>query len=163
MARAPDEVRTIHASCVALDGRGVLLLGPSGSGKSDLALRLIDSGFMLVADDRVRVEAGTASAPVALAGLIESRGLGIFRLDRHLDGATITLCVRLSREPPARLPRPERHEETGAPLIVLDPWAPSAVARIRLALSTLSGRHEMIAGALEIASPGGGIADRQGG
>src|SRR6516162_9304950 len=70
----------IHASCAARDGAGVLLLGPPGSGKSDLALRLLDCGFMLVADDRVEVEGGVARPPPALAGLLEVRGLGILRL-----------------------------------------------------------------------------------
>jgi serine kinase of HPr protein (carbohydrate metabolism regulator) len=73
--------KTVHATAVALDGRGVLLLGPSGAGKSDLALRLIDRGWRLVADDRVVVTAsdGVALArpPVRLDGLIEVRQVGI--------------------------------------------------------------------------------------
>ena len=75
---------THSGTCVAVDGRGVLLRGPSGAGKSDLALRLIDRGAELVADDRVALvsSAGvlTASAPPALRGLMEVRGLGVFRL-----------------------------------------------------------------------------------
>ena len=58
----------IHASCAAREGHGVLLLGPSGSGKSDLLLRLLDRGFALVADDRVDLQSGMASAPATLAG-----------------------------------------------------------------------------------------------
>ena len=70
----------IHASCVAREEAGVLLLGPPGSGKSDLALRLLEHGFMLVADDRVEIEGGIARPPPHLAGLLEVRGLGIVRL-----------------------------------------------------------------------------------
>ena len=65
----------IHGSCAARDGAAVLLLGPSGSGKSDLALRLLDRGFLLVADDQVLIEDGVARAPPPLAGLLELRGL----------------------------------------------------------------------------------------
>ena len=80
----------IHASSTAIDGNAVLLCGPSGNGKSDLALRLIDGGAALVADDRVLLEAVTsecgdhrlmASAPAALFDLLEVRGLGIVRCD----------------------------------------------------------------------------------
>lgn len=70
----------VHASCVAIGGRGVLLVGPSGSGKSDLALRLIDGGAELVADDRVALRLAdgrpVADAPPALAGLLEIREIG---------------------------------------------------------------------------------------
>ena len=70
----------VHATCVAIGDRAVLLCGPSGSGKSDLALRLIDGGAQLVADDQVvlRAEGGriVARAPEALAGRMEVRGIG---------------------------------------------------------------------------------------
>ncbi|WP_040850329.1 HPr kinase/phosphorylase, partial [Nitrospirillum viridazoti] len=73
----------VHATCVSVGGAGVLLRGASGSGKSDLALRLVDAGALLVADDQVALAADptatllTATAPERLAGLIEVRGLGI--------------------------------------------------------------------------------------
>src|SRR5260221_4447713 len=71
----------IHASCIETAGIGVLLRGPSGSGKSDLALRLIDAGARLVADDRtdLTVDGGrlVASAPATIAGKLEIRGIGI--------------------------------------------------------------------------------------
>ena len=71
----------LHASCVAVDGLGVLIRGPSGAGKSDLALRLIDEGAELVADDYCEVEAigGVlqAKAPALIAGRMEGRGHGL--------------------------------------------------------------------------------------
>ena len=72
---------TLHASTVAIDGRAVLIPGPSGSGKSDLALRLLDRGFTLVSDDQTIVrrdgERLIASAPPTIAGKLEIRGVGI--------------------------------------------------------------------------------------
>ncbi|MEM7319013.1 MAG: serine kinase [Pseudomonadota bacterium] len=78
----PDQDEAlVHASCVALDTKALLILGGSGAGKSSLALSLMSLGAQLVADDRVslRMERGsvTASSPKTIAGLIEARGLGI--------------------------------------------------------------------------------------
>ncbi len=137
----------IHGSCAARDGAGVLLLGPPGSGKSDLTLRLLDRGFVLVADDRVEIEAGMARAPMALAGLLEVRGLGLMRLP-FLAEARLHLAVDLAALPP-RLPVPARHPALDLPLIGLDPAAASAAARVALALDCVLGRVGQIAGALE--------------
>lgn len=88
----------IHATCVSVDGRGVILRGPSGSGKSDLALRLIDQGGTLIADDRVdlRLHDGdvVASSPQNIAGQLEVRGIGIIRLTYQED-ARLSLVVDL--------------------------------------------------------------------
>src|SRR6478752_5882906 len=77
---------TLHASTVAKDGRAVLITGPSGSGKSDLALRLLDRGFTLVSDDQTILKKdGTrliASTPMTIAGKLEVRGLGIIDMER---------------------------------------------------------------------------------
>ena len=128
----------IHASCVARDGRGVLLLGPAGAGKSDLALRLLDRGFSLVADDRVHVVNCIASPPEALAGLLEVRGLGLLRLP--FDASTrLALAVELTTAMD-RLPEPARHPDFDLPLIRLDPRAPSAAQRVALALDVVLGR-----------------------
>ncbi len=75
---------SLYATCVSIEGQGVLLTGPSGAGKSDLALRLIDAGAVLVGDDQVFVHARRdrlwARGSEALQGLIEARGVGILRV-----------------------------------------------------------------------------------
>jgi HPr kinase/phosphorylase len=146
----------LHASCAARDAHGVLLLGPSGSGKSDLLLRLLDRGFALVADDRVDVEAGTAKAPDALAGLIEIRGLGILRLP-YVPEARVALAVALGPkgqdrgqdggQDGERLPDPRRDPYLGVPSIRLDPWPASAPLRVSLALDCALGLVSQVAGA----------------
>ena len=139
----------LHASCAAQPGSdgydAVLLTGPSGAGKSDLLLRLIDRGFRLVADDQVIVEGGQACAPAALAGLLEVRGLGIFRLP-FLASATPRLVVRLGIAA-SRLPLPERDKQLDLPVVTIDPHHPSAPERIALALEAACGRVAQMAGA----------------
>ncbi len=102
-----DVPLTLHASCVAVGGRGLLILGPSGSGKSSLALRLIALGAVLVADDRVDlVRSGDrliARCPPPLSGLIEARGLGILR-SPFVAESPVHLVVDLATTQPARLP-----------------------------------------------------------
>jgi serine kinase of HPr protein (carbohydrate metabolism regulator) len=130
----------LHASCVQLGGVGVVLLGPSGVGKSDLALRLIDAGAQLVADDQLRVETGPCGLlgrPADnLAGLIEVRGLGIVRLP-CCRLSPLGLVVELDvAGPPPRLPGPCTYTLLGIALrrLRLDPRQASAVAKIRLGL-----------------------------
>ncbi|MGD9884309.1 HPr kinase/phosphorylase [Reyranella sp.] len=139
---------TAHATCVALrhgrTWRAVLLRGPSGAGKSDLALRLIEVGARLVADDRTTLKrtggAIMASVPAAIAGLIEVRGLGIRRLARSqlLARAPVVLLVDLVA-PAAieRLPEPAHEALLGVdlPLLKLAPFEASACAKLRLAVA----------------------------
>jgi len=139
----------IHASCVAIGGKGILLLGDSGAGKSDLALRLIDGGAKLVADDRcdlfVRAGKLRAAAPASIAGLLEMRGIGIVALP-HAASAPLAMAVRLSQKSrQIRLPQPAFYQPAAAlktshrvPLIVVKADAPSAPARIRMALMAFS-------------------------
>jgi HPr kinase/phosphorylase len=139
----------VHASCVAIASRGVLLLGPSGSGKSELALRLIDDGARLVADDRTLlfVAKGVlhAKAPASIKGLLEIRGVGIIELPVRTN-VRIALVVRLGREV-ARLPRPHIYHPprplkpiTAPPEIMLDAHFASTPAKIRAALRAFSNR-----------------------
>ena len=108
MSRARPSSETVHASAVAIDGRAVLIGGPSGIGKSDLALRLIDRGAVLISDDYcdVRRTEGQvrASAPATILGKIEMRGLGIVEM-ATAQHVPIALFVDLDRAP-ERLPEP---------------------------------------------------------
>ena len=144
--------RLVHATCVAVGGVGLLLRGPSGSGKSDLALRLIDAGAILVADDQtllqVRRDRLVARPPDALAGKLEVRGLGILELAYGTE-AELGLVVDLRPgEAPERLPAPLQAEILGVslPRLQLDPFGPSAAAKLRLAAHSL--------GALQQPGPG---------
>lgn len=135
----------VHASCVAINGKAILLFGPSGSGKSDLALRLIDAGATLVSDDYVEVVArqgkAVATAPERIAGLIEARGVGLLSC-AHTRSCPIGLAVDLDPEREiVRLPENARTELAGisVPLIVLRAFEASAVAKVRLLLDNLAG------------------------
>ncbi|MGL4527853.1 MAG: HPr kinase/phosphorylase [Aestuariivirga sp.] len=142
----------LHGTCLSVDGEGVLLLGPPGAGKSDLALRLVDQpglgidGFLrvarLVADDQVVITRRggdlQASAPATLKGKLEIRGLGIAALPVEED-VTLRLAVRLERSADIeRLPDLAGTRldilGLGLPLVQIDPFAASAPARVRAAL-----------------------------
>ncbi len=132
----------VHASCVAIRELGVLIRGPSGCGKSDLALRLIDDGADLVADDQVVLsgEAGCllASAPDVLRGKIEIRGVGIFDMS-YKQSASIQLVIDLvPRDDVPRLPEPACCDLAGQslPLHRLHAFDASCPAKVRF----LAGR-----------------------
>ena len=142
----------LHAGLIALwapgergGWRGVLVEGPSGAGKSDLALRAVDDGFRLVADDRVLVwESGGrlfGRAPDSLFGLIEARGVGVVR-ERAIPLAPIVLVVRCGE--PERIPDPEVASYAGVdvPRLAIQPLDASAPAKLRRALSHLGAEPE---------------------
>jgi HPr kinase/phosphorylase len=108
MMKDSPAVLIVHGSAVALAGRGILILGSSGSGKSALALALVAQGAGLVADDSVAIarrgQALVATAPQATAGLLEVRGIGILRLPT-VPEAVLTLAVDLDQPPSARMPQ----------------------------------------------------------
>jgi len=133
---------TVHASTVATGGRAVLLGGPSGSGKSDLALRLIDRGFTLVSDDQtiVRREGDRliAKAPPTIAGKLEVRGLGIVEMETVTD-VPIALFVELTSDI-ERLPDENRERSilgVELPLISIDARTASAPSKVALALDRM--------------------------
>ncbi|NUS99440.1 MAG: aldolase [Sphingomonas sp.] len=133
---------TIHASTVASEGRAVLISGPSGSGKSDLALRLLDRGFTLVSDDQTIVRRDgdrlVASAPPNIKGKLEIRGIGIVEMD-SVENMPIALFVELTSEI-MRLPDDRRERPVlgvNLPLVSVDALTASAPSKVALALDRL--------------------------
>jgi serine kinase of HPr protein (carbohydrate metabolism regulator) len=130
----------LHATAVAIDGHAVLLRGASGSGKSDLALRLIDAGARLVADDQSELWRRGAEiivrAPATIAGLIEVRGIGIMRLDALAEAPVAMIADLVASEEIERLPARRSERVLGLPLprIAVTPFDASAAAKLRLAL-----------------------------
>lgn len=124
--------------------RGALIEGPSGTGKSDLAIRMIATGFRLVADDRVVVWTSGGrlygKAPEALSGMIEARGIGIVP-QTPLDFCEVVLLVECRREPGAveRMPDPAAADVFGVavPRIELWPFEAAGPAKLRRALEHL--------------------------
>jgi serine kinase of HPr protein (carbohydrate metabolism regulator) len=134
----------VHGTTVDVAGAGVLLRGKPGSGKSDLALRLIDGGARLVADDRtlIRREGDLliASAPPTIAGRLEVRGIGIVTMP-SVETAVLRLVVDLvAPSAVERLPEPACATLLGLdlPLISLAPFEASAAAKLRVAAETIA-------------------------
>ncbi|MEZ5655967.1 MAG: HPr kinase/phosphatase C-terminal domain-containing protein [Sphingobium sp.] len=141
-----DYAGTVHATCVKIGDEGVLLMGESGSGKSDLALRLIDRGARLVSDDYTHVEAMNgkvaASPPATIAGLMEVRGIGIVTMDyvSHVDVALIARLNEPEDAPPERFPLERTTERLcgmDVPVLALAGFESSSPIRIELALKSL--------------------------
>jgi serine kinase of HPr protein (carbohydrate metabolism regulator) len=134
----------VHGTAIALGSEGILLRGPSGAGKSDFALRLIDQGARLVADDQTELRREgdeiIMSAPATIAGQIEVRGLGIVSMS-SVASAPLRLVVDLMASSEIeRMPLPRACNFLGRaiPAIALAPFEASAPAKLRLALRSLA-------------------------
>jgi len=133
---------TIHASCVSIQGRAVLIEGRSGEGKSDLALRLIDRGAALVSDDQTICQRSdgtlSATAPATIAGKIEVRGIGIVEMP-HVERVPVAMIVTILDSPPRFPEELETRRIAGVdvPVLPLAALEPSAPIKVELALARL--------------------------
>lgn len=129
----------IHGTAISINGHGVLILGESGSGKSDLALRLIDRGAILISDDVVSLETRD-NAPILtvapnIAGKIEVRSVGIFDVD-FIASAPLRLVVEFV-DTPDRMPDDVAHTSIGdyvVPVSRLNPFEQSSAIKVEYAL-----------------------------
>jgi len=132
----------VHGSAIAIHGSGVLLLGPSGSGKSDLALRLVDRGAKLICDDVVHIENNNSLPQLAcvpnIAGKIEVRGIGICPID-FVDSAPLRLVVQLAQHVDRMPPEHQRITIAGysTPIFKLSPFQPSSAIKVEWALRSV--------------------------
>ena len=134
----------VHATAIAIEGNAILLRGPPGAGKSDLALRLIDGGARLVTDDQAELRRADehilVRAPAAIADLIEVRGVGILRVNAVAEAPLALLVDLVPSAEVERLPESRFEEVLGLaiPLITLAAFEASAAAKLRLAFRTFS-------------------------
>jgi HPr kinase/phosphorylase len=137
------EAILVHGTTVAVGDHAMLLRGPSGSGKSDLALRLIDAGGRLVADDQSRLwregDAILVRAPEPIAGLIEARGIGILRVDAVPMARLALIADLVAPQHIERLPEPSSETIFGLaiPVVAIAPFEASAAIKLRLALGAI--------------------------
>jgi HPr kinase/phosphorylase len=143
-----------HGTCIAFPlvaeagvAAAVLFRGPSGIGKSDLALRLIDDGAVLVADDQVDLQTGEdglmASAPETIRGMLEVRGVGLVRLPVAEKAAVVAIIDLVEPDDEIeRLPEPREAQIAGItlPLWQLRPYEASAMAKVGVIVAVAAGR-----------------------
>ncbi len=139
----------VHATAISIDHQGVLIRGGSGSGKSDLALRLIDEGADLIADDRcdldIRTDQIILSGPQVLGGLIEVRGIGIVEVGAQTCIPLVLIVDIVEPETIERMPEQVYCEDyrLKIPLVKLAAFHASTPAKIHLALNIAAGNMEL--------------------
>jgi serine kinase of HPr protein (carbohydrate metabolism regulator) len=146
-----DLQHPLHGTAVECNGGGYLLIGPSGSGKSDLALRLIHQGASLIADDYVDIQQGQEALylqpPSSLQGILEVRGLGLIRLP-FKENIQLKAVIQLqSQESFMRFPERAHFDKLlpyVVPLYGIDPFLPSAVARFWLITQLENGHYSRL-------------------
>lgn len=136
----------VYGTCIAIDGRAVLFRGPSGSGKSDLALRIVEAGGLLVSDDQTVLtrehESLVASSPDTIAGQIEIRGVGILPVATTRRAPLALVMDLVPGDQIDRYPEPRCCQYLGVdvPLLNIAPFEVSAAAKVRLALTLLNNQ-----------------------
>ena len=127
-----------QATAVAIGGRALLIEGPPGSGKSSLALALIDRGARLIGDDGVMLEVSKgqllAYPHPNTRGLLEVRNLGLLRYET-CESASVALVLRLDREAPRHVEATELAKRAGIDLPMLRLWPDSPVLALRAELA----------------------------
>ncbi len=132
----------LHATAIEIDGQAILLIGASGSGKSDMALRLIDRGAKLVGDDAVLCQESDGALRVTgatpLSGRLEVRGIGIFEMDA-VKQSPLRLIVELGGDGVRHPESWPLREVAGwsVPILRLNGFAASAPIKIELALKSV--------------------------
>ena len=139
----PSEADILHASVVSASGKGLLILGGSGAGKSGLALRMMALGADLVADDRVALnrvgDALHATPPEALAGKIEARGIGLLSVP-HIADARLACAVDLDATVEARMPQPRTFTRSGVGInLISGRGVPSLAYALITVLQSMDG------------------------
>ena len=135
----------VHATCIGLEGIGLLLRGPSGTGKSDLAFRMMEHNSKLIADDCVNLflKNGVlmAQAPYSLRGLLEVRGVGIIEVPYENNICVFGVINLVDSNQVQRLPNHQMETLLGieVPSYQLNPWEISAIAKVRLVRNLISG------------------------
>lgn len=136
----------VYGTCIAINGRAILFRGPSASGKSDLALRVVEAGGQLVADDQTLLtrehDTLVATSPETISGRIEIRGIGILPVPA-VRRAPLSLVMDLvPSEQIERFPDPRCCQYLGidVPLLNIAPFEVSAAAKVRLALTSLDNQ-----------------------
>lgn len=139
-----ENSKQIHGTCISINDIALVFIGPPGSGKSDLALRLIDQGANLIADDRIDIFAKNkkliAKPPKQITGLLEIRGLGIVKINYKPLGIISLIFRMTSSGDIERLPKIKNWSMHGIilPLFPLDPFSASACAKVRIAIRNLA-------------------------